>query len=55
MILFASTFAIFVEVSYGNETVKIRTLGDAGRVLYVYGDNKSFADDWRQYLMEEER
>ena len=54
LLMVASTFTIFAGVSHVSEPLEIRAPGDAGRVLYVYGNNKSLADDWREYLMAQD-
>ncbi len=51
-LMLASTFVIFTGVSDAVQPASLRAAGDEGRVLYVYGENKTMAAEWREFLMD---
>ena len=51
-LMLASSFAILGGVRGAEMPTDTRAYGSAGKILYIYGDNKSIANEWREYLVE---
>ncbi len=54
VLMLASMFAILGEASGAEMPTETRAYGDSGKILYVYGDNKTLADEWREYLISKD-
>ncbi len=51
ILMLASSFAVMGEVSGAEMPTQTRAYGSEGKILYIYGNNKTLADDWRSYLI----
>ncbi len=52
ILMLASSFAVIGAVSGAETSTQTRAYGDAGKILYIYGDNKTIANEWREYLTD---
>ena len=48
--MLTSTFVIFGGANGAEMSTNTKAYGDAGKILYVYGSNKTLANEWRGYL-----
>ena len=53
-LVLASSFAIMGGVSGAEMPTASRAYGDGGKILYIYGNDKSLAQDWRVYLEDKD-